>query len=773
MSALPAATETTLDPTLPREGSVMTERRLGLPSDSMLPRNDLAICLPVLLRSLGWTGDTRHLAEALPHFGGPLDVTGLRRVMADLGYRSVVRRTSMRRLRDHEVPCLFLPDGRHACVVVDREGQALTMFNGSGVQEGRPPRVSGTAIVFSPIVDPEMATLPTGHTSWLFGILRRFTGQLGLVLFVSAIIALLATAGPLYVMAVYDRVIGSASTVTLVSLLMGVGLAIAGEMVMRSLRARMLARVGARIDVLVGRAVFERLLRLPPATTESSTVGAQVARVKDFETVREFLTGPMAGSVLDVPFSILIIGLVYWLAGPLGLVPTIGAAALMTLGLVARGGLRRRVGESARAVAARQELALEAVSHHRLLRTTGSVGAWLHRYRTRSAHAARTTMRTNTYIGMLGAVAHGIVIGSGLATLWFGAVMVMGGTITVGGLIAAMILLWRALAPFQASFMVLARSEQVRSSMRQIDRLMDLPPEQADRSTVRPVKGVRGAVGVSRFSMRYSADSEPSLLGITFDVKAGEVVAVVGRNGAGKSTLMKALAGMVRGQTGMVKVDGMDIRRWDPVEYRRAIAYAPDEATVFRGTVAQNILLADASATREQVEEAARIVGLLDDPDALPEGLDTRLGDQQVSSPSVRTRIALARVLLRQAPIVLLDEPAGGLDATGDAALMNVIQRLKGTSTVFVVTHRPSHVRLADKILELNEGQLGRFGPVPDLKPRQQPQQVQAAQAQARPPAAPAPASAQGPAQAAAPAAAATTIPAPPAVTQETPDAPR
>lgn len=306
---------------------------------------------------------------------------------------------------------------------------------------------------------------------------------------------------------------------------------------------------------------------------------------------------------------------------------------------------------------------------------------------------------------------------------------------------------------------------------------------------MRPVGAVRGDVGVTRFSMRYSPDSEPALLGVSFEVKAGEVVAVVGRNGSGKSTLMKALAGMVRGQTGMVKVDGMDIRRFDAVEYRRAIAYAPDEAVVFRGTVAQNILLADASATPEQVEDAARAVGLLDDIDALPEGLETRLGDQRVSSPSVRTRITLARVLLRRAPIVLLDEPAGGLDAAGDEALMTVIKRLKGRSTVFVVTHRPSHVRLADKILELNEGQVGRMGPVPDLKPKAQPQPQSKAPTPAPAPAAPIPSSSPQPqpvqaAQARAlpepaavpprpPAAIGRAAPPPPVVTQETTDAPR
>lgn len=694
-------------------------RSLGLPPDSMLVRNDLAICLPVLLKALGWRGDTRHLAEALPHFGGPLDITAFRRVMADLGYRSALRRNvSPQRLRAHEVPCLMLHHGRDAAVVVERDGAAVTLFDSQGLRT-ETPRWKGDAVVFAPIVDAELATVATGQTSWLFGMLKRFRGHLGLALAISLVIGLLAVATPLYVMTVYDRVIGNASTVTLTTLLMGMGLVMVAELVMRDLRARVLAHAGGRIDILVGRAVFERLLRLTPAMTEGSTVSAQIARVKDFETVREFLTGSMAASVLDLPFSLMIIGLVYALAGPLGLVPTLGAAALVLLGLGARGGLRRRVGESARASSARQELALEALGRHRLLCTSGAIDTWLHRYRARTAAAAQASCSTTRFTGLLGTIAHATVVTCGMATVWFGAHMVMAGSLTVGGLIAAMILLWRALTPFQSSFMVLARSEQVRSSMRQIDRLMELPPEQPDRATVRPVGALRGDVAVARFSVRYAADSEPALLGVSFEVKAGEVVAVVGRNGAGKSTLVKALAGMVRGQTGMIKIDGMDIRRFDPVEYRRTIAYAPDQTTVFRGTVAQNILLADASATPEQVREAAQAAGLLEDSDTLPDGLETRLGDQQISSPSVRTRIALARVLLRNAPIVMLDEPVGGLDADGDEALMQVIRHLKGKATVFVVTHRPSHVRLADKILELRDGQIVRFGPVPDLKPPQ------------------------------------------------------
>lgn len=697
-------------------------RPLELPNESLLSRNDLGLCLPILLRALGWDGDTRHLVEALPYFGGDFDLTALRRTLVELGFSSTLKSTFVADISDRDFPCLFLPDDMDACVLLERASDGLHIFApGHGVRTvgDLPP---GVVVFFNAIVDPEVKAA-TLKDSWLSGILVRFKPHLWIAIGLTFMTTILAITSPLYVMAIYDRYISSGSLSTLGSLVLAMVVSLGGEVIFRSLRTRLLARVGARIDMLVGKAVFERLLYLPSGVTEGASVGAQVSRIKDFDTVREFLTGQSAQSTLDVPFSILIIATVYVLAGWLGLVPTLGAAALVVLGVAAREPLRRQVAEAARAGAARQDLAIEALRRHRLLRTTGAMEAWLDRYRSRSARAAQANFSTARLTAFLAVVAQAIVMICGAATLWFGAHAALGGTMSIGGLIASMILLWRALAPFQAGFMVLARSEQVQSSIRQINRLMEMVPERPPYSLLRPVRELGGGVQVSRFSYRYSQDSEPALLGVQFEVKPGEIVAVVGRSGSGKSTLMKALAGVIRGQTGMVKIDGMDTRRFDPLEYRRAIAWCPEEPEIFRGTVVQNIQLADPSASLDEIQRVAVLAGLSNDLRELPQGLETRFGDQRVASPSVRTRIALARVLLRtDAPLVLLDEPAGGLDATGDEALMNVVRSLKGKATVLVITHRPSHVRIADKLLELRDGQVVRFVDVDAVAPSRPPQ---------------------------------------------------
>lgn len=697
-------------------------RDLALPPENLLTRNDLGLCLPVLLRALGWNGDARHLVEALPYFEPTLDVTALRRVMVNLGYSSKVRSTAVSALPDREMPCLFLPENGVAVVITERDGKLFHVFDPEKGMVTHDGDMGGTVLTFDVIVDADEQAVVLKQGSWLLSTLKRFRPHLLLAMIQTVCITLLAITSPMYVMAIYDRFITSAQDSTLGSLLLVMLIALSAEMILRSQRTRLLARVGSRIDLLVGRAIFERLLGLPPSVTENASVGAQISRVKDFETVREFLTGQSAQAVLDIPFSVLIVAAIFFLGGWLGLIPMLGATALIVLGLAAREPLRRQVAEAARSVAARQELAIEAIRRHRLLRTSGALGIWLERYRTRSARAAQANFATARITAFLSVVAQGIVMTCGILTLWFGASGAMSGTISTGGLIATMILLWRALAPFQAGFMVLARSEQVHSSARQIDRLMEMTPERAPNAIVRPVRALGGALSVNRFSLRYNQESEPALLGVSFDVKPGEVVAVVGRNGAGKSTLIKSVAGMLRGQTGMVKIDGMDVRRFDPLEYRRIIAFAPEDPEILRGTVAQNILLSDPAATPEDLRQAAEKAGLLNDMRELPQGLETRFGDQKVASPSVRTRIALARILLRRdAPIVLMDEPAGGLDYDGDTALMNVIRYLKGRATVLVVTHRPSHVRLCDKLLELRDGQVVRFVPVDSLKPNTTP----------------------------------------------------
>ena len=229
-----------------------------------------------------------------------------------------------------------------------------------------------------------------------------------------------------------------------------------------------------------------------------------------------------------------------------------------------------------------------------------------------------------------------------------------------------------------------------------------------------------GEVTFSRVSLRYTPNGEPALLGIGLQIERGQIVAVTGSNGSGKSSLLKLVAGLYQAQAGAVLIDGIDIRQLDIGELRGAIAYVPQTCNLFHGTIAQNLRLADPTASDADLTRAAVEAGLMGELLALPDGFDTRITDQmQRQLPKgFKQRLMLARAYVKNAPIYLLDEPANNLDWEGDQALMRKLQQLRGRATVFIVTHRPSHMRIADRVVCVDGGQIMISGSPDEVLPK-------------------------------------------------------
>ncbi|MGB1026744.1 MAG: ATP-binding cassette domain-containing protein, partial [Rhodospirillaceae bacterium] len=230
----------------------------------------------------------------------------------------------------------------------------------------------------------------------------------------------------------------------------------------------------------------------------------------------------------------------------------------------------------------------------------------------------------------------------------------------------------------------------------------------------------KGKVSFNRVSLRYMPGADPALVGVSFDVEPGEVIVVVGPNGSGKSTVLKLIAGLYQLQAGSVRIDDSDIRQLDPIELRHTVSYVPQVCTLFYGTIAQNLRLAEPTATEEDLRWALAEAGALDEVEALPEGMGTRVGDgrSEQLSTSLKQRLSLARAYLKRSPVYLFDEPVNGLDFESDKKFMDTVRRMKGNATVFIVTHRPSHFNLADKILLMEAGYVRLYGPANEVRPR-------------------------------------------------------
>jgi len=693
---------------------------------SLRETTDLANCLMPLLDALIWRGDPRHVAEALPHFINNIDITSFRNILATLHFESRPIDLRIKDLDPRLMPCLFLPEDGDALVLVGRQVETIRIFDGGKNDFGEIPvsGLKGTAYIFQAVETEDLLSAQQ-KVGWFRAVTERFRSLFYQTLGITLILNLLALATPLFVMAVYDKVVATGSIPTLAYFAVGVGIAIACDMILRSVRARILAFIGARLDNIVGLAIFHKILFLPPALTERATVGAQVARIKDFESIRDFFTGAMATMLLEVPFAFIFFAVIIYLAGPLVWVPVIMVALYAILGLIFTPLIRANVSRAARASSRRQELVVESLNNMRAVKYCGAEANWLERYRDLSAKSALNGFYTSQLSSVVATASHILMVASGIGTIVFGVFRVLNGDMTVGSLVATMMLVWRILGPLQGAFMSMSRITQVRSSIGQINNLMNIKAERDQHSIVNPLKRFEGFLSFARVSIRYSPEADPALVGVSFEAEPGDVVCIVGGNGSGKSTALKLMAGMYTAQAGSIRIDNQDIRQMDPVELRHAVSYVPQSQEFFYGTIAQNMRLAHPTATEDDMHWACEKAGVLEDVLALEQGsgkwqrqgFEVRIGDTGVGSmpTSLLQRLNLARGYLKRAPIMLFDEPGNGLDFEGDQQFMRYVDELRGESTVLIVTHRPSHLRMADKIMWLDYGNVRAYGPAEEV----------------------------------------------------------
>ncbi|MEE1613237.1 peptidase domain-containing ABC transporter [Microvirga sp. CF3016] len=680
-----------------------SHRPLELPEDLLAP-SDLARCLTTMLWLMEWSGSADDLLSALPHVKPDIDLTDVRNTLAILGYPTRMERLSQGALDPRRLPAILLPSGGAAAIVYrDEEGRVLLIDGATGaVHPCDPKGLRGTMML---VIDTD-AGAP--RQSWFSGIARRFRGDLPALLGISGLMAVLGLAVPIFTMAVFDTVIAGYSPETLPMLVAGAAAAILLEVAFRAIRQRALLSIAERLDRLVPSAVFTQLMSLPTALVERAGTASQVSRLRDFAAIREFLTGSFAVALLDMPFTLLVIMLMVVLGGWIAVVPVGTAVGFVILYFISRGPMRLAIEQAARANQMREALAVEALETVRTLKLVGAEERWIDRYSNAAAAAAVSSARVSTLSGSVLATAQALVTLSGLAAVVIGVLSVLGGAMTAGALIAGMMLIWRVLGPMQTCFVMLSRWEQTQASIRQVDGLMALETERPPPLEARMAPPEQGGIVFQRVTLRYLPQSEPVLAGASFSIQPGQVVAVTGAEGSGKSTLLLLIAGLYRPQGGLVRIDSHDVRSFNPAVLRRSIGWVPQSPGLLYGTVAQNLRLARPSASDADLRNAAAEAGVLEAIEALPQGFDTRVGDNQSGRlpRSILQRIALAAALLRDAPILLLDEPVAGLDDACAKAFTDVIASRRGRCTILMATHRPSHIRLADRVLRLRDGQV-------------------------------------------------------------------
>ena len=485
------------------------------------------------------------------------------------------------------------------------------------------------------------------------------------------------------------------------------------NLALRSVRARAMAYFGARIDSLIGKEAFEAILNMPVLMIETASVGTQLARLKQFESMRELFTGTLAASIIDVPFIFIFIAAIALWGGQLVWIPLSLIVVYFILSIIALLITRNLTNACGVLKQRRQILLHEIVGKRSAIRMLNAEGVWVLKHRQLSESIAQMNGRIHRFNMVTHSVGEILASVAGVATLGFGALGVAGGSMTAGALIGTMTLVWRVLSPIQSMYLSTPRIDQAMQTFRQIDRLMKIRGERI-RSRPRSVpRKFRGKITVQRLAFRYPQSPDAVLRNIELEAKPGEMIAITGASGAGKTTLLRLLAGLYPPAMGAILVDETDLRQVDPLEWRAQISYLPEHSAFFYGSGAQNIRLARPDASDDDVVHALAEMGFEQGQGLFANGIDHRLKARDFENlpDAVRQRLALARCFIKDAPIYLLDNPEASLDSAAEAWLLKKLGALKGKSTVIFSTFRPSHMLVADRLILLKDGQVVLDGP--------------------------------------------------------------
>ncbi len=554
--------------------------------------------------------------------------------------------------------------------------------------------------------------------TWFIPSIIKYRKLLGEVLMVSLFLQIFALISPLFFQVVMDKVLVHRGLTTLDVLVMGLVVVVVFESLLTGLRAYVFSHTTSRIDVELGARLFRHLMQLPLAYFQARRVGDSVARVRELENIRSFLTGQALTLVLDVVFSVLFIAVMLLYSVPLTLIVLISLPLYATLILGVVPVLRGRLNEKFARGAENQAMLVETITGIQTVKANALEPAMARRWDNQLAGYVSASFKTQS----LATWAHeGInLIGKliNAATLWFGAKLVMDQEMTVGQFIAFNMFAGRVAQPIIRMAQMWTDFQQTGISMQRLGDILntrtEVPPSNA--AQLPPVKG---RITLDKVTFRYRPEAAPVLHDVGIDIRAGEVIGIVGRSGSGKSTLTKLVQRLYVPEQGRVLIDGIDISLVDAAQLRRQIGVVLQDNFLFNRSVRENIAIADPAAPLEAVIHAARLAGAHDFISELPEGYDTIVGEQGASlSGGQRQRVAIARALFTNPRVLIFDEATSALDYESEAIIQRNMAHICKGRTVIIIAHRLSAVRHAHRIIAMERGRIVEAGPHDELVQR-------------------------------------------------------
>ena len=646
------------------------------------------------------------------------------RAAAKAGFKTRVLKTKIEDINPLVLPCIVLLNGKNpkdelrACILLGFDDEmanarvvlpeAEDVENSVTIEELK-KYYFGFSILLKKELrfdDKQLTVGDVKENHWLWGTMKIVRDTYRDVIIASLLINIFVLATPLFTMNVYDRVIPNDAKDTLWILSIGVLIVYGIDVVLKFLRTYFLETAGKKTDIIASSLIFERVLDLKMSSMPSS-VGSMANILKEFESIRSFISSSTISLLIDLPFIILFLITIYYIGGVLVVVPVVIIIFIVFYTLYAKEKLQNSIKQSYEEKKKKNGVLIESLSSIETLKSLGATGYSQWKWEEATSQIADKSISSKTISASITTVTSFLLQLNTVAIIIVGTYLIGEKMISMGALIAVVIISSRAIAPMGQVASLLSTFHHTKVSYKALDDIMNMPVEhpQGKKFVARPE--YRGNIEFKNVGFTYPNSDKSTLNNLNFRINEGEHIAIIGKIGSGKSTIHKLLLSLYVPNEGAILVDNIDTKQLDPTELRKNIAYVSQDVLLFNGTVKENIVYRLPHIDDEKIIEAATVSGVMDFINKHPKGFDMPVGERGAFlSGGQRQSIAIARAILQDYPIVLLDEPTSAMDSSTEAKFIKSIKEYLKGKTMILVTHKTSLLSLADRVIVMEDGQI-------------------------------------------------------------------
>lgn len=703
------------EPELDDEPEEVEEPQPAIANDSLLN------CLVFLTKFYGQPEQAENLRSGIPASQNTFSIENFIEASDRSGYIAHLEAMPLEKLDNMVCPCvLLLNNGQSAVLVKVKDGTYWIVMPelGEGVRKITAAELNefytGDVIFFqtkfhfderSNILD-----LPRSKY-WFWGTILSNWRIYSLALLATVLINTFVVASPLFIMITYDRVVPNSSFDTLWVLAIGVIAIAFFDFIVRTMRAYFVDFVGKRTDFVISSRLFEQVMGIEMASKQKSS-GVLANTIKEFDALRDFFTSATLTTLGDLPFVFLFIFVVWLIGGPMAMIPLVAVPIVLLFGFLIQVPLGKAVNQAFQEAAQKSAHLYEVVNSLETVKCSG-LQPWAQKnWETYVGRTATANTKSRMWSNVAVHFAQMMMLLTTVAVIVIGVYEIDKGEMTLGTLIACMILTSRAMAPLIQVAQLLVRHQQSNASLAALHMIMSKPVEKpADKKFIQR-RVLRGDIEFRETNFTYPESPIQTLKNVSFSVKSGEKVGIVGRIGSGKSTILKMVMNLYQPESGAVLVDNIDIRQVDPLDLRKNVGYVEQDPTLFFGSVRNNITLSAPYVSDEQILRASQISGVDYFVRQHPSGYDQLVGERgEALSGGQRQAIVIARALLLDPNILLLDEPTGHMDHTTEQMFIRSLKKEIDGKTVMIVTHRTTLLTLVDRLIIVDRGEIVADGP--------------------------------------------------------------